>query len=192
MAILLVYGLTDEGTGCNRCEGMRTFANVTAQVELSVERLDLTAYAHKHRYRLRNIHDGDPVPPARRMKPKGDLPAGHWGYVGQDDRQDAIVGRNGYIAFEGEPGRLEICMFFKSNRGVYLAQARILDMGGNVEQMGDGEITGVVPIESIEQALQLISVSKLKPGPPGGRPDNLARAQDTLRTLESSQRGQAV
>ena len=51
---------------------------------------DLVAYARKHRYRLRNLHDGGAVPPARYRKPKGERPAAQAGYVGQDERLDAL------------------------------------------------------------------------------------------------------
>ncbi len=146
---------------------------------------DLVAYAREHRYRLRNLHDGGPVPPAIWKPPRGYRPV----YVGEDDRCDAIVGRNGYVAFDGELGWLGITLFFKSALGVNKARDKIQAMGGTVTQEGDTEIAGTIPVESIEEGLLLIRVSKLKPGPPGGRPDNLARAQDTLRTLESTQRG---
>ena len=36
---------------------------------------DLTGYAKKHRYRLRNLHDGGPVPPAICKPPKGGYPS---------------------------------------------------------------------------------------------------------------------
>lgn len=125
---------------------------------------NLVEYARKHRFRVRNLHDGGPVPPARYRKPKGELPAGRTGFVGQDDRHDAIVGYDGYIADEGEPGQLGICLFYRSARGVKRVHARIQAMGGLVTQVGDVEIAGSVPVESIEEALKLIKVSRLHPG----------------------------
>lgn len=57
---------------------------------------DLVTYARRHRYRMRNLHDGGPVPPARRMKSQGETtPTAQVGYVGKDDRSDPIVGYGG-------------------------------------------------------------------------------------------------
>ena len=131
---------------------------------------NLVEYARKHRYRLRNLHDGGPVPPARYRKLKGKAPVGQAGYIGQDDRHDAIVGYDGCIADEGEPGQLGICLFYKSGRGVKRAHARIQAMGGTIKQVGDAELAGSVPVDRIQEALKLVKVSKLSPGNPNARP----------------------
>jgi len=68
---------------------------------------DLMAYAKKNRLRTRNLHDGYPVPPVR-LKEKVGTQAGYWG----DDRYDVIVGKNGYIARDGD--KLFIVLFYKS------------------------------------------------------------------------------
>lgn len=86
------------------------------------------------------------------------------GYVGTVDRWDAIVGYDGFLVDDGEVGRLGIYLCYKSARGVNKAEARIRAMGGVVNQLGDFEIAGSVPVERIEDALKLIRVSKLKPG----------------------------
>jgi len=137
---------------------------------------DLVAYAREHRYRLRNLHDGGPVPPAIWKPPRGYRPV----YVGEDDRCDAIVGRNGYVAFDGELGRLGICMFYRSGKGVNQARAKIQAMGGTVALEGDTEIAGTIPVESIEEALKLIRVSKVPNRNPGGNPESIrTRSQST-------------
>lgn len=120
-------------------------------------RIDLVEYARQHRNRLRNLHDGDPVPPARRQKSSESRVA----YIGAFDRWDTIVGYDGYVVDEGEPGRLGICLSYRSARGVKKAEARIRAMGGTVKQIGDIEIAGAVPVERIEEALRLIRVSKV-------------------------------
>jgi hypothetical protein len=74
---------------------------------------DLSAHARVHRCQTRNIHDGSPVPPARRRKSD----TAKLGYVGASDRWDAIVGCDGYIADEGEPGQLGIYLQYRSARG---------------------------------------------------------------------------
>lgn len=132
---------------------------------ISAERsFNLVAFAKKHRYRLRNLHDGGPIPPAIYRRPKGAPPAGQVGYIGEDDRQDAIVGHQGSITDEGETGMLSICLHYRSTKGVNRARARIQEIGGIIRQEGDDEIAGSIPIEKIEEALQLIKVSKLHPG----------------------------
>ncbi len=73
-------------------------------VPVMTSRIHLVEYARQHRYRLRNLHDGEPVPPAPKQK-SDDNGVGH---VGASDRWDAIVGYDGYVADEGEPGRLGI------------------------------------------------------------------------------------
>ncbi len=121
---------------------------------------DLVEYARKHRCRLRNLHDAGPVPPARRRKSD----TAKLGYVGASDRWDAIVGYDGYIADEGEPGQLGIYLQYRSAMGVKRAHSRIQALGGAVKQVGDTEIAGSVPVDSIEEALRLIKVSRLRPG----------------------------
>jgi hypothetical protein len=64
-------------------------------------------YARQHRYRVRNLHDGGPVLPARRKS----KPA-RTGYAGVEDRADAIVAHRGYLTAEDRG--LGICLFFKS------------------------------------------------------------------------------
>lgn len=121
----------------------------------------LVTYARRHRYRLRNLHDGGPVPPARHVRSTGDPPAGRTGFVGQDDRQDAIIGYDGYIADEGEPGQLGIYLQYRCARGGKRAHAKIRAMGGMVTQVGDTEIAGSIPVDRIDEGLRLIRVSKV-------------------------------
>ncbi len=146
----------------------RTAKQETDTVDTSTG-FDLIEYAREHRYRLRNLHDGGPCPPAIWKPPPDYKPAVH-GYVGQEERCDAIVGHSGYISDDGEPGMLGIFLFYKSAQGVNKAQARIKAMGGTVDQVGDTEIGGSVPVEAIEDALKLIRVSRVANRNPGGNP----------------------
>lgn len=127
---------------------------------------DLLAYARKHRYRTRNLSDGRACPPARSMKPKGPAPTAQVGHIGQDDRFDAIVGYDGYVCDQGAPGWLGIYLSYKSSKGVGRASGCIEGLGGRVDQVGDTEVAGVVPVEAVEEALRLIRVSRLMPGNP--------------------------
>ena len=107
------------------------YVSVTTEIELGARTLNLTAYARKNRYRVRNLHDGDPVPPARRTRPKGDSPAAQAGFIGKEDRYDAIVGYDGYVTDEGN-GQLGIYLTYGSAKGVNRAEARIRALGGTV------------------------------------------------------------
>ena len=118
---------------------------------------DLAAYACEHRYRLRNLHDGRPVPPAIQKGPC-DKTRGYWG---QDDRCDAIVGHNGYVAMDED--RLSVFLFYKSAKGVKKALTQLEAMDAQIDQVGDMEVCATVPVEQIEEALKLIKVSKLRP-----------------------------
>ena len=67
---------------------------------------------------------------------------------------------------EGEPGRLGIFLDYRSAKGVNRSQSRIEAMSGLVNQVGDFEIAGTIPVEGIDEALRLIRASRLRPGNP--------------------------
>ena len=125
---------------------------------------DLMDYARKHRLRTRNLHDGHPVPSARLM-PKQRI-GERMGYIGESDRLDAIVGYCGALTDEHEQG-LGVYLHYKTAKGVNRGIAGFKAMGGTVHQIGDFEVTGHASWERIEDALNLIRASKLKPGRPG-------------------------
>ena len=52
----------------------------------------------------------------------------------------------------------------KSGNGVSQAQARLETLGAGIDQVGDREVGATVPVERIEEVLNLIRVSKLRPG----------------------------
>ena len=108
----------------------------------------MKAYARKHRYRLRNLHDGYPVPPARRQKPD----TSRLGYAGVSERWDAIVGRNGYITTDA--GQLSVFLEYKSAQGVNLAARQIQAMGGWLDQVGDRELGATVDPKHIDKLLK--------------------------------------
>ncbi len=142
---------------------------------------DLIEFAREHRYRTRNLHDGQPVPPARRIKPKGETPAAQAGYIGDEDRIDAIVGFQGYVADEGEPGMLGIYLHHKNGIGVKRSSARIKAMGGRVDQVGDTEVAGAIPVEQLEGALALIRVSRLPTGNRNAKPPVRSRGPSSAQ-----------
>lgn len=126
--------------------------------------LDLVAYAKKHRYRLRNLHDGDPVPPAKPPRGSG----GPTGYIGATERMDAIVGSKGYVTMDGS--ELSVCLFHKNALGINRAIPMLQALDARIDQLGDTELGATVSAEHIDGALQLIRVSKLHTGRPGGNP----------------------
>ncbi len=119
---------------------------------------DLMDYARKHRLRTRNLHDGHPVPQARLM-PK-QLAGERMGYIGESDRLDAIVGYCGALTEEGRQG-LVVYLHYKTSKGVGIGIRKILEVGGTIHQVGDFEVMGYIPWERIEDALELIRVSRL-------------------------------
>lgn len=125
-------------------------------------------YSRKHRYRLRNLHGGGPGPPARYLKPKGQVSAAQAGFVGKEDRCHAIVGHRDCLT--AEDGGLGIYLFFKSGRGVASGKVEITAIGGRVMQEGDCELAGWLPIGALDAALNLIRISRLHPGNPNPPP----------------------
>ena len=101
---------------------------------------DLVAYARKHRYRLRNLHDGGPVPPA--LPQKSDTR--RLGYTGASDRCDAIVGHNGYVTMDGD--HLSVFVEYKSAKGVNRAEVRLKAIGGRIDRVGDTELGATLPL----------------------------------------------
>lgn len=120
---------------------------------------DLMTYAKEHRLRTRNLHDGNPVPPARTADKTG-MVQGHWGH----DRLDAIVGYNGYVAMDGD--RLSVCLFYKSGKGVKRAVHTLTAIEAEIAQIGDTEVGATAPVGCLQDLLALIRVSRLKPGSP--------------------------
>lgn len=126
--------------------------------------LDLAAYAKEHRYRLRNVHDGHPVPPAR--APRGS--DGPTGYIGVTERMDAIVGSKGYITMDGD--KLSMCLFDKNALGINRALPRLEAIDARIYQVGDTELGATVSVEHIGEVLSLIRVSTVPLRNPGGNP----------------------
>ena len=80
---------------------------------------DLVSYARERRLRVRDLHDGKPVPPvSTRAKPK---------YRSGRESDPAIVCRYGYV--HAEPPGLGWAVFFESGRGF---PSRGLDHGCNL------------------------------------------------------------
>ena len=146
----------------SQAETVRTIAkrliSRSREVKNELGAFDLIQYARDHRLRLRNLHDGHPLPPAisraRRLTRRG--------YTGAKDRLDAIVGRNGYVAQDGD--MLSAFLFFKSAKGVGLAVRRLRSIGARIEHVGDTEVDASASPDQTEQALAMIKVSRLKTG----------------------------
>ena len=128
-------------------------AAVTGCVAAQVEE-----FARQHRYRLRNLHNGAPVPPFR--APRGFQATGYAG--ASRERWDAIIGQYGYVA-PGET-RLEWMIAGKSERTLKRRLPMILAAGGVVEQAGDTEAAGWAPLESLAELVRAIDPYRLKPG----------------------------
>lgn len=130
---------------------------------------DLIAFTKKHRYRVRNLNDGDACPPSYlRQNERRKNPINK-----QSEKHNAVVGKYGHLTAENN--RIGIELFYKSAKGVNKAKQRIETTGGEVTLQGDTEIAGWLPTESIEEALQLIQVSRLH----APQKSNLPLTEDT-------------
>lgn len=112
--------------------------------------LDLLAYAQKHRLRTRNLHDGRPLHPLR-------VPVGGRGrvegYVGDEDRMDAIVCHHGYVAEEGQD---QIGWYVFGREFAFRWLEPLVGLGATVTQEGDSEAAGTAPAEYLEEIVQAL------------------------------------
>jgi hypothetical protein len=130
-----------------------------------VNRFDLVSYARERRLRLRDLHDGNPVPPVfTRAKPR---------YRSSRDSDPAIVCRYGYV--HAEPPGLGWAAFFKSARGLRacLGQVEKID-GVRILQVGDSEAAGWAPVEAVERLLEILVVRRRRPPAPGRPAEQMA------------------
>ncbi len=113
---------------------------------------DLMTYADEHRCRTRNLHDGRPLHPLRvPVRRRGRSP----GYVGDEDRMDAIICRHGYACTEGN-GRIGWYLFAGSAKGIKRWLPKLIAAGVVVEQEGDREAAGDAPVGSIDEILKVL------------------------------------
>ena len=139
----------------------------------SPQPFDLIGYATEHRYRMRNLHDGDPVPPLRRSPEHSPSV-----YRGQEDRQDAIICRDGYVDYGGwGPDRIGFCVLCRSRRAL-TARLKLLEQAGaTVTQEGDTEAAGHAPVARIAEVLAALRPYRRREAPAGARVPTLGRAQ---------------
>jgi hypothetical protein len=127
---------------------------------------DLLAYAEEHGYRVRNLHDGHPVPPVR--PPYHGRRGRFAGYLGADDREDAIVCRHGYVADDGD-GRIGWFLFAPTTRSMRAKLRKLEGLGVDVVQEGDSEAAGDAPVGQIAEVLAvLVPYRKAKRQPTRG------------------------
>jgi hypothetical protein len=125
---------------------------------------DLLKYAAAHRYRVRNLHDGRPVPPFRvRVTKRGKAK----GYVAAEDRQDAVIGLYGYVS-RGCDGRLE--WLLRRTKGKAAALRRLEAAGVVVVQDAHGEAAGHAPVTAIQVIVEAIQPYTRKEVPVGRAP----------------------
>lgn len=129
---------------------------------------DLRAYAAEHGYRIRNLHDGEPVPPTRR-------PADHEApaYKGAADRADAIIGKDCYVDFGGfGEDRIGFCVLCRSRRALNIRLTRLRAAGATIVQEGDTEAAGYAPLARIDDVLAALRPYRRRETPLGaGAPE---------------------
>ncbi len=109
--------------------------------------LDLREYARRHRYRVRNLHDGHPVPPARAPKQGRRGPQAF-----REERMDAIVGSFGYVTIESDRLGWYIGEIQKPAKRIKIVR----EAGGIVTQRGDRDAAGHAPLAALEKLLSAI------------------------------------
>jgi hypothetical protein len=124
---------------------------------------DLVAYASDHGYRLRNLHDGGPVPPAWRPTRNRARPT----YCGEDDRCDVVPGRRGYVTTEGAD-RIGWCLLLPTRRALTPRLREIRAAGGVVTQEGAAEAAGWAPADRIADVLAAVGAYRRKSAPATG------------------------
>lgn len=146
---------------------------------------DLMEYARQRRYRTRNLHDGEPVPPTKRPKYSG-MPA----FIG-DDRLDAIIGRYGYVSQVGErDGRLGFVLLLKKRAAMMERLRKLQGLDAEVTQEGDTEAAGNFPDCCVDEVMPLIGVYKLQfAGTPPIRSDSGPEGE-TKGTQNQTQEGE--
>jgi hypothetical protein len=115
---------------------------------------DLLRYAKRHRYRVRNLHDGYPVPPMKPPNWRHDHSRGYWG---KEERMDAIIGRYGYVCDEGN-GRIGWFLAFQTRRPMTVRLKKLVAVGASLIQEGDTEAGGDAPVELIDRLVEVIGV----------------------------------
>lgn len=113
---------------------------------------DIREYARKHRYRVRNLHDGRPLLPLR-VPVNGRGRAA--GYKARKDRMDAIICARGYVSCDADD-KLAWYLLAKSAKGVNRWLPKLTRLGAVVQQAGDHEVAGVAPIDEIESVLSVL------------------------------------
>lgn len=134
---------------------------------------DLRAYAAEHRLRVRNLHDGAPVPPARRRSDHTPV-----AYRGGGDRAEVIICRDGYVDYGGHGhDRVEFCVLCRSSR-VLRARLRLLvEVGAVITQEGDTEAAGHAPLSQMDEVLAALHPYRRREAPAGARVPSLQAAQ---------------
>jgi hypothetical protein len=123
---------------------------------------DLIKYAEQHRYRVRNLHDGRPLHPLRVPVTGRGRSAG---YVGDEDRLDAIIGRHGYVIDEGN-GRIGWCLLTKAGWTKSMKLRRLEALGATVTQEGDTEAAGYASVDLIGPILEVLRPYRRARRPP--------------------------
>ena len=126
---------------------------------------DLRQYAEEHGCRVRNLHDGAPVPPTRRLPEHPPV-----AFRGSEERHDASIARDGYVDFGGwGPDRIGFCVLCRSARALTACLRRLEPAGVSITQLGDTEAAGYAPLERIGDVLRALRPYRRRETPVGAR-----------------------
>jgi hypothetical protein len=106
---------------------------------------------------MRNLHDGDPVPPVPTKKrgQKG-------GFRSPENQFRVVACRHGYVCQE-DKDTLGWVILANHGRTCNVLLAKIEKLGGKTDQQGVSEAAGTIPIAWMEQLFRILRpVKKLK------------------------------
>ncbi len=141
---------------------------------------DLIQFGQEHGYRVRNLADGAPCPPARRQRKPGERTA----YTGREDRDLAIIGAHGFIALSAPAGMVGFCIFRKSRRRLMSTLRALVELGAVVTPEGETEAGGHLPLTRIDDALAIMKVYRRRIAPVGAGdtgPQSTPKGGEVLR-----------
>jgi hypothetical protein len=113
---------------------------------------DVIAWARERGYAIRNLHDGGPVPPAQAQPLRRSACRG-------EESWDAIVGRNGYVAPDGD--RLAVYGHWSDASQARTGRDSLLRVGVSLNQIGETDAGGSAPVACLPAILAILRVSRL-------------------------------
>ena len=111
--------------------------------------MQIKQFAREHGYRVRNLHDGFPVPPATRRRGRGAQRSRGY-HADTENAHLAIVCKHGYVDANGWT------ILCRSSRQLGHLLKRLVSMDYVVQQEGDTEASGLIPVGLLAPVLRVL------------------------------------